>query len=48
MPNETITPLGPLFGPNFIIVKENDDTGELFQLSDLSDAQPQCQRMCWT
>jgi hypothetical protein len=38
VPNETITPLGPLFGPNFIIVEENDDTGKPFQLNVYPDA----------
>ena len=38
MPNETITPMGPLFGPNFIIVEENDDTGKPFQLNVYPDA----------
>ena len=38
MPNETIMPLGPLFGPNFIIVEENDETGRLFQLNVYPDA----------
>lgn len=38
MPNETLTALGPLFGPNFITVQVNDDTGKLFQLEVFPDA----------
>jgi hypothetical protein len=38
MANETITGLGPLFGPNFILIEQNDDTGKLFQLEVYPDA----------
>jgi hypothetical protein len=38
MANETITPLGPLFGPNFIIIDVNDDTNRLFQIEVFPDA----------
>jgi len=38
MANETLTPLGPLFGPNFITIQLNDDTGKLFQLEVFPDA----------
>jgi hypothetical protein len=38
MANETITALGPLFGPNFILVEQADETGKLFQLEVYPDA----------
>jgi hypothetical protein len=38
MPNETITPLGALFGPNFIIAEADDDKGTHFQLNVYPDA----------
>jgi hypothetical protein len=38
MANETITALGPLFGPNFILVQQADETGKLFQLQIYPDA----------
>jgi hypothetical protein len=38
MANDTLTPLGPLFGPNFITIQVNDDTNRLFQLEIFPDA----------
>jgi len=38
MANETLTALGPLFGPNFITVQVNDETGKQFQLEVFPDA----------
>jgi hypothetical protein len=38
MANLTVTPLGALFGPDFIEVTVNDDTGKSFQLEVYPDA----------
>lgn len=38
MANETLTALGPLFGPNFVIVTVNDETGKQFPLEVFPDA----------
>ncbi|WP_046867587.1 hypothetical protein [Microvirga massiliensis] len=38
MDNEALMPLGPLFGPNFITVQVNDETGRLYQLQVYPDA----------
>ncbi len=37
MANEPLSALGPVFGPNFIIVEVNDDTGKLFKLNIYPD-----------
>ena len=38
MADNTLSARGPLFGPNFIVVDVNDDTGKLFQLNVYPDA----------
>ena len=38
MSDDLLTPLGPLFGPNFITIQQNDETGRLFQLEVYPDA----------
>lgn len=38
MPNEAITPLGPMFGPDFITIQVNDQTNRQFQLEVYPDA----------
>jgi hypothetical protein len=38
MANETITALGPLFGPDFIEVTVADETGKSYQLEIYPDA----------
>jgi hypothetical protein len=38
MSDDLLTPLGPLFGPNFITVEQNDETGKLFALHIYPDA----------
>jgi hypothetical protein len=38
MSDDLLTPLGPLFGPNFITIQQNDETGRLFQLEIYPDA----------
>lgn len=38
MSDALLTPLGPLFGPNFISIQQNDDTGKLFTLEVYPDA----------
>jgi hypothetical protein len=36
-----VAPVGPLFGPDFVLVTVNDDTGELYQLEVYPDAMNQ-------
>jgi hypothetical protein len=38
MANELLAPLGPLFGPNSVIITVNDETGRRFQLQVYPDA----------
>src|SRR5215510_734829 len=38
MSDDLLTPLGPLFGPNFITIQQNDETGRRFQLEVYPDA----------
>src|SRR5436190_1868302 len=38
MPTDLLSPLGPLFGPNFITITQNDETGRAFQLEVYPDA----------
>ncbi|AEJ02770.1 hypothetical protein Nit79A3_3029 [Nitrosomonas sp. Is79A3] len=38
MTSDLLSPLGPLFGPNFITITQNDETGREFQLEVYPDA----------
>src|SRR5690242_8292417 len=38
MATELVAPLGPLFGPDFVVITQNDETGRTFHLEIYPDA----------